>query len=235
MVKKKRGTEKTTEWMSLCEAETDQYLLTRPCFRQHSFQIEQTVSSAQVMSSCRTEDSQRQKCTGPPSLSSHTETLGHETKAQVKLDKRCLWIFWVTPSNQCLHSPCNYLLTDLILAGKWLAKSMCTQTRPESKVVHVVYLPAPSHSWYTAMSSVWQEAPQSDLTRVKPQDVMCAPTCVLTNERTKLLRVTWVNKELWNNLRQFEYRDLERSFELGTFILNKHFNPQLYTCHTCLN
>lgn len=88
----------------------------------------------------------------PPPFPLHTETLHPETKAQVKVDKRCLWIFWVTHSNRCLHSPCNYLLTDLILAVKWLAKSMCTQTGPESKVVHAVYLPAPSHTWYTAIT-----------------------------------------------------------------------------------
>lgn len=86
----------------------------------------------------------------PPSFL-HTETLCPETKAQVKVDKRCLWIFWVTQSNRCLHSPCNYLLTDLILAVKWLAKSMCTQIGPESKVVHAVYLTALSH-WYTAIA-----------------------------------------------------------------------------------
>ena len=80
-----------------------------------------------------------------------TEALRHETKAQAKVDKRCLWIFCVTHGNRCLHSPCNYLLTELIPAVKWLAKSMCTQTGPESKVVHFVYLPAPSHTWYTAI------------------------------------------------------------------------------------
>ena len=75
-----------------------------------------------------------------------------ETKGQVKVDKRCLWIFWVTHGNRCLHSPCNYLLTDLIQAVKWLAKSMCTQTGPESKVVHTIYLPAPSHTWCRAIA-----------------------------------------------------------------------------------
>ena len=97
----------------------------------------------------------------------HTETLRPETKAQVKVDKRCLWIFCVTHGNHCLHSPCNYLLTDLILAVKWLAKSMCTQTGPESKVVHAIYLPSPSHTWYTAISKPGQEASQSDLTRAE--------------------------------------------------------------------
>lgn len=86
-----------------------------------------------------------------PNPHPHTEAIRPETKAQVKVDKRCLWIFCVTHSNRCLHSPCNYLLTELILAVKWLAKSMCTQIGPESKVVHVVYLLAPSHTWYTAI------------------------------------------------------------------------------------
>lgn len=88
----------------------------------------------------------------PPPSPYHTETLHPETKTQVKVDKRCLWIFCVTHSNCCLHSPCNYLLTEVILAVKWLAKSMCTQTGEESKVVHAVYLPAPSHTWYTAFT-----------------------------------------------------------------------------------
>ena len=123
-----------------------------PCFRQHSCQNEQTVLTAKVMSSLHIH-TQAVYTLSLLLCPLHTETLRPETKAQVKVDKRCLWIFWVTHSNHCLHSSCNYLLTDLILAVKWLAKSMCTQTGPESKVVHAVYLLAPSHTWCTAIGS----------------------------------------------------------------------------------
>lgn len=98
----------------------------------------------------------------------HTKPLCPETKAQVKVNKRCLWIFWITNSNCCLHSPCNYLLTDLIPAVKWLAKSMCTQTELESKVVHAIYLLAPSHPWYTAITEPDRKAIQPDLTGDQP-------------------------------------------------------------------
>lgn len=135
-----------------------------PCFRQHSCQNEQTVFTAKVMSSPHTHHTTLHTHTDksiysfsylvPSPSPLHTETLRPETKAQVEVDKRCLWIFWVTHSNRCLHSPRNYLLTDLILAVKWLAKSMCTQTGPESKVVHAVYLLVPSHTWYMAIAGL---------------------------------------------------------------------------------
>lgn len=119
----------------------DQYLQTLPCFRQHSRWNEQTVLTAKVMSSPHTvlhthTDKSIHSFSYlvfPPPSPLHAETLGPETKAQVKVDKRCLWIFWVTHGNRCLHSPYNYLLTDLIQAVKWLAKSMCTQTGPERR------------------------------------------------------------------------------------------------------
>lgn len=128
----------------------DQYLLTLPCFRQQSCHNIQTVLTAMVMSSPHTHTEHTLFLTLAPSPL-HTETLCPETKEQVKVDKRCLWIFWVTHSKHCLHSPCNYLLTDIILAVKWLAKIMCTQKGPENKVVHAVYLLAPSYTWCTAI------------------------------------------------------------------------------------
>lgn len=91
-----------------------------------------------------------------------------EPNVQVKVNKRCLWIFRVTNSNLCLHSSCNYLLTDLILAVKWLAKSMCTQTRPESMEVHAIYLLAPSHTWYIAINEPDRKDTQHDLTGHEP-------------------------------------------------------------------
>lgn len=75
--------------------------------------------------------------TSPVPLSPpYTDAPPWHKKAAVKVNKRCLWIFWVTNSNRCLHSPCNYLLTDLIPGVKWLAKSMCMQTGLGSEVVH---------------------------------------------------------------------------------------------------
>lgn len=91
-----------------------------------------------------------------------------EPNVQVKVNKRCLWILWVTNSNLCLHSSCNYLLTDLILAVKWLAKSMCTQTRPESMEVHAIYLLAPSHNWYIAINEPDRKDTRHDLTGHEP-------------------------------------------------------------------
>lgn len=79
----------------------------------------------------------------PPAPAPHRRPVPRD-KAQVEVDKRCLWIFCVTHSNRRLRSPCNYLLTELIPAVKWPAKSMCTQTAAESEAVHAVYLPAPS-------------------------------------------------------------------------------------------
>lgn len=116
----------------------------------------------------------------------HSKTLCPETKTQVKVNKRCLWIFWVTNSNRCLHSPCNYLLTDLILAVKCLAKSMSTHTGPESKVVHTIYLPGPSHTWYTLITRLDRKATQSDLTGDEPQEKImcdCLQACMLKQTR----------------------------------------------------
>lgn len=71
-------------------------------------------------------------------------------------------------NNRCLRSPRNYLLTGLIPAVKWLAKSMCTQTLPESKVVHAIYLLAPSHTWYTPITEPDRKDTESDLIGHEP-------------------------------------------------------------------
>lgn len=120
----------------------------------------------------------------------HSKTLRPETKTQVKVNKRCLWIFWVTNSDRCLHSPCNYLLTDLILAVKCLAKSMCTQTGPGRKVVHAIYLPGPSHT-YTHQQA-WQESysiwPYGRWTSEK---IMYDCSHAYTLKQTRWIHVAW--------------------------------------------
>lgn len=109
----------------------------------------------------------------PPPPAPHRRPVPRD-KAQVKVDKRCLWIFCVTHSNRRLRSPCNYLLTELIPAVKWPAKSMCTQTAAESEVVHAVYLPAPSRPWYTAIIAEPDRKPLS-IWAYRRGDTWCQP------------------------------------------------------------
>lgn len=126
----------------------------------------------------------------PPCLSPPFKDTPPWDKTQVKVNKRCLWIFWVTNSNRCLHSPCNYLLTDLILAVKCLAKSMCTQTGPGRKVVHAIYLPGPSHTY--SHQQAWQESHSIwPYGRWTSEKIMYDCSHAYTLKQTRWIHVTW--------------------------------------------
>lgn len=45
---------------------------------------------------------------------------------------------------------------------------MCTQTLPESEVVHAIYLRAPSHTWYAAITEPDRKDTKPDLTGHEP-------------------------------------------------------------------